>query len=81
MFRKLLGACVGLAMMGMAGTANSTLLLSATEAGPIFTGLGDLPGGIIASRAFAISGDGLVVVGDSPSAGGERLLDGARPVG
>ena len=29
MFRKLIGACVGLAMMGMAGTANAVLMGSA----------------------------------------------------
>ena len=33
MFRKLLGACVGLAMMGMAGAANATLILDAIDRG------------------------------------------------
>ena len=37
------------------------------EADPFFTGLGDLPGGSIYSRAMGISADGLVVVGDSHS--------------
>ena len=34
MFRKLIGACVGLAMMGMVGTANAVLLSATVE----FTG-------------------------------------------
>ncbi|MHC4475656.1 MAG: PEP-CTERM sorting domain-containing protein [Planctomycetota bacterium] len=37
-----------------------------------FQGLGDLPGGIFESRAFAISGNGKVVVGSSSSATSER---------
>jgi len=35
---------------------------------PQFTGLGDLPGGSVASSALAISGDGSTVVGSSSSA-------------
>ena len=31
MFRKLIGACVGLAMMGMAGTANALLIVVGGE--------------------------------------------------
>ena len=37
---------------------------------PFFMGLGDLPGGGIFSQAFAVSADGLVVVGVSSSANG-----------
>ena len=37
---------------------------------PFFVGVGDLPGGVISSQAFAVSADGLVVVGGSSSANG-----------
>ena len=37
---------------------------------PFFMGVGDLPGGGISSQAFAVSADGLVVVGGSSSANG-----------
>ncbi len=43
MYRKLIGACVGLAMMGMAGTANATLIGSTVEYDRIFAG-GDSSG-------------------------------------
>ena len=42
-------------------------LPGAAMAGPSFQGLGDLPGGEFASRAFDISADALIVVGDSHS--------------
>ena len=37
---------------------------------PFFMPLGDLPGGTVSSQAFAVSADGLVVVGTSSSASG-----------
>jgi uncharacterized membrane protein len=41
---------------------------------PLFHGLGDLPGGEFASRAAAISGDGLTVVGQSWSDNGPEAF-------
>ncbi len=40
----------------------------------VFRGLGDLPGGLIHSEAFAVSGDGRVVVGMSESASGREAF-------
>lgn len=40
------------------------------SAAPVFMGLGELPGGILESRAFGISADGSTIVGDSRSATG-----------
>jgi probable HAF family extracellular repeat protein len=39
-----------------------------------FTGLGDLPGGEYISRAWAVSGDGTVVVGHSDAAAGDTAF-------
>lgn len=50
---------------------NLIFTLSAGAAQPIFTGLGDLPGGPFVSRANAVSADGRVVVGSSASATSE----------
>ena len=41
---------------------------------PSFQGLGDLPGGIFDSRAFGVSADGSVVVGESSSASGTEAF-------
>jgi uncharacterized membrane protein len=45
----------------------SILAVSRAQGAATFTGLGDLPGGFVRSAAFGISGNGLVVVGSSPS--------------
>lgn len=39
-----------------------------------FQGLGDLPGGIFESRAYDVSSDGAVVVGNSQSASGQKAF-------
>ncbi|HEX3204056.1 MAG TPA: putative Ig domain-containing protein, partial [Nitrospiraceae bacterium] len=39
-----------------------------------FQGLGDLPGGAIASRAYAVSADGSTVVGESASTSGSKAF-------
>ncbi len=46
------------------------------SAAPFFSGLGDLPGGITYSQAYAVSGNGAVVVGDG-GGGAFRWQDGA----
>ena len=51
------------------------LLAGPAQAAPSFTGVGDLPGGVVESRAFDVSADGSVVVGHSSSAFSETLLD------
>ena len=40
------------------------------QAGPLFTGLGDLPGGYFSSHAYGVSADGAVVVGSGISGSG-----------
>ncbi len=44
------------------------------QAAPLFTGLGDLDGGIFYSRAYAVSADGTVVAGSSSSASGDEAF-------
>ena len=61
--RHLLGAATGLVLA----------LPLAVHAGS-FTGLGDLPGGLTDSLAFAISGDGNVVVGRAESENGAEAF-------
>src|SRR5262245_14478522 len=43
-------------------------------AGPVFTGLGDLPGGSFISYAFGVSADGSTVVGSSYGLSGEHAF-------
>lgn len=51
-----------------------SMISKASVAGPVFMGLGDLPGGPIGSGATAISGDGSTIVGLSNTAlGGETF--------
>ena len=53
-------------------------------AAPTFTGLGDLPGGVLNSLAFGISADGSTVVGRSSTASGSeafRWTSGSGMVG
>lgn len=52
-----------------------------SEGMPYFQGLGDLPGGAVASRAFAVSGDGSTVVGASESASGLEAFRWTRAGG
>jgi len=58
-------------MQRLIALLGSLLAASASSADlPSFTGVGDLPGGASDSVAFAISGDGSVVVGESDSSSG-----------
>jgi len=50
------------------GLLGGTVTAEAVE--PSFTGLGDLPGGDYQTRAYGISGDGTVVVGEGAGPGG-----------
>lgn len=51
-----------------------SFIAQSTQAGPVFIGLGDLPGGSFFSRANAVSADGTTVVGASISnLGGEAI--------
>ncbi len=58
-----------------------------SDAQPMFTGIGDLPGGAVSSHAAAISADGTAVVGHSSSALGSSeafrwtAADGMLPLG
>jgi len=51
-----------------------TIAPAAAAADAWFTGIGDLPGGAFASRAFGISADGNVVVGSSVSSLGTQAI-------
>ena len=70
MFRKLIGACVGLAMMGVAGTANAVLMID-------FEGTGLLEGTSITDQitGLTISGGELVTEG-SPQVGFNSMVCG-----
>ncbi len=48
--------------------------VTSAQAGPFFTGLGDLPGGEVSSVARAVSADGSTVVGRGTSASGEEAF-------
>lgn len=53
----------------------AVLLVAATASGeipPRFRGLGDLPGGSVFSKAYGVSGDGRVVVGEGGTSAGRR---------
>lgn len=54
------------------GGISLALAASTALAGPMFQGLGDLPGGDIYSAAYGISADGMTVVGSSHIATGPR---------
>ena len=49
-------------------------MISISSAGPVFQGIGDLPGGITATLARAVSADGLVVVGISSGLSGAEAF-------
>lgn len=49
--------------------------------GPVFVGVGDLPGGGFASRALGVSADGSVVVGESVTGSGWRAFRWTRSAG
>jgi hypothetical protein len=78
MFRKLIGACVGLAMMGMAGTANAIVMID-------FEGTGLSEGDLITTGTFGLTiGGGELVTEGSPRFGfisqfGDDTVDDGAP--